>query len=865
MSDPKKSVKKISNRSPVDPMNALDSTQDDAQDATQDHSAHTITQFPQKITPPNPILLDTQSKDLLTPHTYFNQASSHSKNSVDSIVTLDSPSHQLTQSMSSHSTHASHKNNWKDMIGQMIGGCRLDQVLGAGGMGVVFKAHHINLDISVAVKCLTPKEDAVSQDMKERFSREARAAARLKHDNIVAVYNAGISSGIYYIVMELVEGESLDQKIKRKGQLGLEESLGHCLDICEALSYAEKQQIVHRDLKPGNILINHDGRAKLADLGLIKWNLDQDRETLTVQGMAMGTPHYMAPEQAIDAYSVDHRADLYALGCTLYHMLAGKPPFQNQDLYELLNLQVTADRPNLAQNNPNIPTEISDLIATLMSVDPHQRHNSAAVVIHQILSIFDSSSTLKEPLILPSQYRHSYQRYERFALKTAQKKINYLTRGIALLLMIALASVWYLWNQNQKIDSHSTLVSTPVSTPVSTKNLMNVSKAYNDYSKARIYRQNTEWLQAAQSYKKAIINGYLFIDVIKDMLLMLKYLSQEDLSEEYLNELYILFPKSIALKFIQATRAKGLKSIKLLQKVIEDNPKFLPAYLEYALVLETPEVQKHMHILERLGKSVNMVNKAIEVMEVTNIESQKLYYNILNMQPLKERFRYLIVQHEQRTKTVKNPLYISYSYQTNQDKCLFVVMIAGQLYQSIKKLGYRFNAKEDWEYATVTHQRQQHILRIYIPCHFNGSLDFIVVDKDAYEFFIKKEFNVPQLFMQDLESYLSNSTWYKSEPFTKITAVDIYQLNQVILTLNLVFFYKPFLELIRIKLLTLEGNKVSDTIVYKDQMKGFLTVLIPKELHEKRTQLVLEFTLTLANKKKIMAKITLKEIFNTPK
>ncbi len=199
------------------------------------------------------------------------------------------------------------------------------ELLGRGGMGVVYKARQLQLDRVVALKILPPV-DALSPDFVARFSREARSLARLNHENIVHVYDFGETNGLYYIVMEFVDGANL-RKILEDRKLTPAEALAIVPKICDALEYAHEEGLVHRDIKPENLLIDKKGRVKVADFGLAKLLRREPLDlTLTLSGMSLGTLRYMAPEQMDKPDSVDHRADIYSLGVVIYEMLTGDVP-----------------------------------------------------------------------------------------------------------------------------------------------------------------------------------------------------------------------------------------------------------------------------------------------------------------------------------------------------------------------------------------------------------------------------------------------------------------------------------------------------------------------------------------------------------
>ncbi len=197
------------------------------------------------------------------------------------------------------------------------------ELLGAGGMGMVYKARQVTLDRLVALKILPPQ--AGDPSFAERFTREARALAKLSHPNIVGIYDFGQANGLYYFLMEYVDGVNLRQML-RANRLAPREALAIIPQVCDALQYAHDQGIVHRDIKPENLLVDRKGRVHIADFGLAKIVGGSADVRLTQTQHVMGTPHYMAPEQFEKPTAVDHRADIYSLGVVLYEMLTGELP-----------------------------------------------------------------------------------------------------------------------------------------------------------------------------------------------------------------------------------------------------------------------------------------------------------------------------------------------------------------------------------------------------------------------------------------------------------------------------------------------------------------------------------------------------------
>jgi len=258
------------------------------------------------------------------------------------------------------------------VIGQTLGKYQLLKELGRGGFATVYQGYDAGLERYVALKVLHPEltRDEVAL---RRFQREAMAVARMRHANIIIVYEFGEDpvSGSAYIVMEYVEGDTL------KGRLGkpipLAETQRIIGDVASALDYAHNRGVIHRDIKPANILITNENQVVLADFGIAL--LAQNSSSLT-RGL-LGTPQYMAPEQALGE-PIDARSDLYALGIVLYEMLAGQPPFRGDSPLATLALQVNAPLPKLRATNPAVPEAVEAMIERALAKDPAQRYPTAA-------------------------------------------------------------------------------------------------------------------------------------------------------------------------------------------------------------------------------------------------------------------------------------------------------------------------------------------------------------------------------------------------------------------------------------------------------------------------------------------------------
>lgn len=270
-----------------------------------------------------------------------------------------------------------------DELGR-IGHYRILKLLGAGGMGAVFLAEDLQLHRHVALKMMRPKA-AMAAGATERFLREARSAAALRHDHILTIYQVGEEQGVPFLAMEYLEGESLEDRLRRDPVLPLNQTLRIGREIAEGLAAAHAKGLIHRDIKPGNIWLEAGrDRVKILDFGLAR--LNQTDAQLTSSGMIVGTPAYMAPEQA-SGESVDGRADLFSLGVILYRMTTGKLPFPGKHALETLKLLATLTPPSPKSLNPAIPVALSGLIDRLLSKTPEVRPESAQSVDQELADI----------------------------------------------------------------------------------------------------------------------------------------------------------------------------------------------------------------------------------------------------------------------------------------------------------------------------------------------------------------------------------------------------------------------------------------------------------------------------------------------
>jgi len=251
---------------------------------------------------------------------------------------------------------------------------RIERELGEGGMAVVFLAQDLRHERSVAVKVLKPELAAVLGA--ERFLREIHIAAQLNHPHILALHDSGDADGLLYYVMPYVEGDSLRQRLTRDGALPLSDALSIASEVADALGYAHDLGVIHRDIKPENILLSH-GHAAVADFGIAR-ALAGAGTALTTSGLSLGTPAYMSPEQAAGDPELDHRADLYSLGCTLYEMLTGTPPYPGPSAAALLAQHAMDPVPDARATRPEVPRAVSAAARRAMAKAPTDRFGSAA-------------------------------------------------------------------------------------------------------------------------------------------------------------------------------------------------------------------------------------------------------------------------------------------------------------------------------------------------------------------------------------------------------------------------------------------------------------------------------------------------------
>jgi protein kinase-like protein len=271
------------------------------------------------------------------------------------------------------------------LIGKQLEHYQLDEFVGGGGMGAVFRATDTRLGRAVAVKVLL--RDRADEETIRRFRNEAQSAARLDHPNIARVYYVGEDHGWNFIVFEFIEGTNLRDAVAKDGPLDPADALHCTLQVADALAHASSRDVIHRDIKPSNVLVTADNHVKLVDMGLARLHQVESSDDLTASGVTLGTFDYISPEQASDPRLADVRSDIYSLGCTLHFMLTGQPPFPDGTALQKLLRHSADDPPDVRIFRPDLPPQVAWLVAKMLAKRPAQRQQSAADLIADIVSV----------------------------------------------------------------------------------------------------------------------------------------------------------------------------------------------------------------------------------------------------------------------------------------------------------------------------------------------------------------------------------------------------------------------------------------------------------------------------------------------
>ena len=283
--------------------------------------------------------------------------------------------------------------------GIKLGPYEIQSLIGAGGMGEVYRAHDVRLDRTVAIKVL-PVSCSADRDRLQRFAQEARAAAALNHPNILSIFDIGDNHGAPYIVSELLEGETLRDCLKR-GSLSLRKAIDYAFQVARGLAAAHEKGIVHRDLKPENLFITNDGRVKILDFGLAKLTRPEsareggDAPTIqaaTEPGVVMGTVGYMSPEQ-VRGKDADARADIFSFGAILYEMISGKRAFHGETAADTMSAILKEEPPELTDSPLNVPPALERIVRHCLEKNPAQRFHSISDVAFGLEVLTGISST----------------------------------------------------------------------------------------------------------------------------------------------------------------------------------------------------------------------------------------------------------------------------------------------------------------------------------------------------------------------------------------------------------------------------------------------------------------------------------------
>ena len=287
----------------------------------------------------------------------------------------------------------------RDLTGAVLGDFAIERRLGRGGMGEVYLARQVSLNRYIALKVIRPDLLANPATL-ARFEKEAWTAAKLNDPNVVHIYAIGSIDKVRFIAMEYVQGTNLKDYLARKGTPELPLALSIMKQSANAVRAAGEMGLIHRDIKPENILLTKRGLVKVADFGLCRDLNEESAQGITQQGVTMGTPLYMSPEQALGD-PLDHRSDLYSLGITYYQMLAGEPPFRADNPMALALKHVKAEPPDLASRRPDLPVDLCRLVMKLIAKAPADRYQSAAEMLKDLAKVRESLQVSAASPVIP--------------------------------------------------------------------------------------------------------------------------------------------------------------------------------------------------------------------------------------------------------------------------------------------------------------------------------------------------------------------------------------------------------------------------------------------------------------------------------
>lgn len=297
--------------------------------------------------------------------------------------------------------------NVQDESRVQLGDYQIIESIGGGGMGRIYRAWDTRLDRDVALKVLAPNQQ--SDEARERFVIEAKASAKLHHDNIVSVYAFGQTDDVMYLVMEFIPGSNIRDMVTKNGPLSIEDTLSYAIQLSSALEHINENGIVHRDIKPSNVLITDDGTVKVIDLGLAK-NFMEPSNDLTQTGVTLGTFDYISPEQARDPRNVDIRSDIYSLGCSLFFMLTGQPPFPNRNPLQKLLSHQGDEAPSIQSIRPDAPDRLVDIIMRCMAKNREMRYQTPQELSKALFMVAEEQGMRPSGLSMSKWYLPSISR-----------------------------------------------------------------------------------------------------------------------------------------------------------------------------------------------------------------------------------------------------------------------------------------------------------------------------------------------------------------------------------------------------------------------------------------------------------------------
>lgn len=404
--------------------------------------------------------------------------------------------------------------------GMTLDDFRLVRRIGRGAMGEVYLANQRSLSRNVAVKILSPAMTS-SPEQVDRFRREVQNLARLQHPNIVSAFYAGTHGDIHYLAMSYVDGDNVHALIREHGTLGEEEALSVLYKVADALRYAwEEFGFIHRDIKPANIMIDSDGEVKLTDLGLSKFVYEES--SATHGHRIFGTPHYMSPEQARGELDLDFRSDMYSLGITFYHMLAGHPPFEDEDISRILQRQLREKPPPIRDARPDLSPGSEALLQRLLAKSPNERYDSWDALLHAVSEILADVPTLAHRALLQGhKTREVWLESER-----RRKRQRRLIALFALVTVLGLGVSWWEYHRGEPEEpslpdfAQQTLeraLASPEKLDATIENLREQihraagapERAYLQWSKQRLERERQQRIEEVLEHLDERANAYL--------------------------------------------------------------------------------------------------------------------------------------------------------------------------------------------------------------------------------------------------------------------------------------------------------------------------------------------------------------------